>query len=100
MYTGAKFYSDFLDRMHQSCDNRPARQAAPMEGGEQVFINIEIERLRRHMTRPQMAKELSVSVETLCDWVNKKRAIPAEGLRALSRLFRGCSLDYLLKERG
>jgi len=82
------------------CKNEPIRQAVSTEGGERVFINIEIERVRRHMTRPQMAKELSVSVETLCDWVNRRRAIPAEGLRALSRLFKGCSLDYLLKEKG
>ena len=64
-----------------------------------MFINIEIERLRRYMTRPQMAKALCINVETLNDWINKKRAIPAEGLRALVRVFDGCSLDYLLKER-
>ena len=64
-----------------------------------MFINIEVERLRRYMSRADMAKALAVSVDTLNDWINKRRAIPAEGLRALSRLFEGCSLDYLLKER-
>jgi len=64
-----------------------------------MFINIEIERLRRYMSRAEMAKTLSVNAETLSDWINKKRPIPAEGLRAMTRMFEGCTLDYLLKER-
>jgi len=67
--------------------------------GEQMFINIEVERLRRYMSRADMAKALAINIETLNDWINKRRAIPAEGLRALLRLFEGCTLDYLLKER-
>ena len=63
-----------------------------------MFINIEVERLRRYMSRAEMARALSISVDTLNDWISKRRPIPAEGLRALSRLFEGCSLDYLLKE--
>ena len=64
-----------------------------------MFINIEVERLRRYMSRAEMAKALSVNSETLCEWINKKRPIPAEGLRSMARLFKGCSIDYLLKER-
>ncbi|MCL2404538.1 MAG: helix-turn-helix transcriptional regulator [Defluviitaleaceae bacterium] len=64
-----------------------------------MFINIEVERLRRYMSRADLARALCVNVDTLGDWIHKRRAIPAEGLRALSRLFEGCSLDYLLKER-
>ena len=64
-----------------------------------MFINIEAERIRRYMTRADMAKALSISKDTLNDWIHKRCAIPAEGLRALSRVFEGCSLDYLLKER-
>ena len=67
--------------------------------GERMFINIEVERLRRYMSRNDMANALSISAETLNDWIGQKRPIPAEGLRALCRLFKGCSLDYLLKER-
>ena len=63
-----------------------------------MFINIEVERLRRYMSRADMAKALAINVDTLNDWITKRRAIPAEGLRALVRLFEGCSLDYLLKE--
>jgi len=64
-----------------------------------MFINIDVERLRRYMSRAQLAKALAVSTATLDDWIRQKRPIPAEGLRALSRLFDGCSIDYLLKER-
>ena len=64
-----------------------------------MFINIEIERLRRYMSRADMAKALSIHPDTLNAWIHKKHPIPAEGLRAMSRLFKGCSLDYLLKER-
>ncbi|MCL2528592.1 MAG: helix-turn-helix transcriptional regulator [Defluviitaleaceae bacterium] len=63
-------------------------------------MNIEIERLRRYMSRDDMANALSISTDTLNDWIRKRRSIPAEGLRALSRLFEGCSIDYLLKEKG
>ena len=65
-----------------------------------MFINIEVERLRRYMSRADMADKLSISTDMLNDWIGQKRPIPAEGLRAISRLFEGCSLDYLLKERG
>ena len=64
-----------------------------------MFINIEAERIRRYMSRADMAKALSISVDTLSDWIHKRHPIPAEGLRAISRLFEGCTLDYLLKER-
>ena len=67
--------------------------------GEQMFINIEVERLRRYLSRADMANKLSISTDVLNDWIGKKCPIPAEGLRALSRLFEGCSLDYLLKDR-
>jgi plasmid maintenance system antidote protein VapI len=64
-----------------------------------MFMNIEVERLRRYMSKTQMAKALSIPTNELNDWINRRRAIPAEGLRALSRLFDGCSIDYLLKEK-
>jgi transcriptional regulator with XRE-family HTH domain len=64
-----------------------------------MFINIEVERLRHYMSRKSLATALSITINTLNDWVYRREAIPAEQLRALSRLF-GCSVDYLLKERG
>jgi len=64
-----------------------------------MFINIEVERIRRYMSKAEVASKLSIAPETLDDWIRQRSAIPAEGLRALSRLFEGCSIDYLLKER-
>ena len=63
-----------------------------------MFMNIEVERLRRNMRKEDLAARLSVPVGTLNAWINGRRGIPADKLRALSRLF-GCSVDYLLKER-
>jgi transcriptional regulator with XRE-family HTH domain len=62
-----------------------------------MFINIEVERLRHQLSRKDMATTLDISVAMLNDWICKRKPIPADKLRALSRLL-GCSLDYLLKE--
>jgi len=63
-----------------------------------MFFNIEVERLRRHMTKANMASHLAVSTEELDNWISRREAIPAEKLRGLARLFKGCSIDYLLCE--
>ncbi len=63
-----------------------------------MFINIEVERLRHYMSKRDMAATLNVPIKAINDWVCKREPIPADKLRALSRLF-DCSLDYLLKER-
>ncbi|MCL2840566.1 MAG: hypothetical protein FWE05_07300 [Defluviitaleaceae bacterium] len=64
-----------------------------------MFMNIEVERLRRYMSKAEMAGSLAVSVDMLNDWIFQRQAIPAAKLRALSQLFDGCSVDYLLRER-
>jgi len=64
-----------------------------------MFINIEVERIRRYMTKAEMAGHLAISVDILNDWIFRRQAIPANKLRALSQLFSGCSVDYLLQER-
>lgn len=63
-----------------------------------MFINIEIERLRLHLSKKDMALQLNVSPRLLNDWICKRQPIPAFQLRALSQLFGGLSLDYLLAE--
>ena len=65
-----------------------------------MFINIEIERVRRRISKAAMARHLAIDTNVLDDWIHRRRAIPAGKLRALSQLFDGCSVDYLLKERG
>jgi len=63
-----------------------------------MFINIEIERVRHHMSKSSLAQVLSVNIPTLTDWILRRRPIPADKLRTLSQTFGGCSVDYLLKE--
>jgi len=64
-----------------------------------MFMNLEVERLRRYMSKADMANRLSVSVDLLNDWIYRREAIPASKLRALSQLFDGCSVEYLLRTR-
>ncbi|MCL2388664.1 MAG: helix-turn-helix domain-containing protein [Defluviitaleaceae bacterium] len=62
-----------------------------------MFMNIEIERIRLHMSKATLARKLAITPAELDEWIARKRAIPAEKLRALSQVFNGCSVDYLLK---
>lgn len=62
-----------------------------------MFANIEIERVRRRLSKAEMARILAIDTGVLNDWIYRRRAIPAAKLRALSSLFNGCSVDYLLK---
>ena len=62
-----------------------------------MFMNMEIERLRRHMSKAEMASKLDTTQATLNDWIHRRNPIPADKLRAISRLFGGMSLDYLLQ---
>jgi len=65
-----------------------------------MFMNIEVERLRRYMSRGELAGKLTVTVDVLNDWIFQRQAIPASKLLTLSQLFDGCSVDYLLRSRG
>jgi transcriptional regulator with XRE-family HTH domain len=62
-----------------------------------MYLNLEAERIRRQMSRATLARKLSVDTATLDDWIHRRRAIPANKLRALSQIFQGCTVDYLLK---
>ena len=62
-----------------------------------MFMNIEIERLRRRIRKEELAATLNVPVEMLNAWIREREGIPASKLCALSRLL-DCTADYLLKE--
>jgi len=62
-----------------------------------MFMNMEIERLRRHMSKTEMANRLEITQATLNDWIHRRSPIPADKLRAISQLFGGISVDYLLQ---
>lgn len=63
-----------------------------------MFLNIEIERLRHRMSKADMANKLDISPDILNAWIAGRTAIPAVKMRALSQLFGGISLDYLLSK--
>jgi DNA-binding transcriptional regulator YiaG len=99
-HTKTKIENNFyylLDPKYFVCNNRTITRTTCRKKGEHMFINIEIERVRRHMTKAEMSRRLGIDTFVLNDWIRKKRAIPASKLRALSLLFDGCSVDYLLK---
>jgi len=62
-----------------------------------MFMNIEAERIRRRMSKAELATHLSVPTHLINDWICGRRAIPADKLRKMSQIFDGLSLDYLLK---
>lgn len=64
-----------------------------------MFINIEVERIRSNKSRKDLARELGVAQSVLSNWIFKRQPIPAAQLRAMSQLFGGLSVDYLLMER-
>lgn len=48
------------------------------------------------MSKADMANRLDVTPDILNAWISRSAAIPAAKMRALSQLFGGISLDYLL----
>lgn len=60
------------------------------------YPNIEAERVRNGMTLNEMAANLNVTRKTLYNWYIRGR-IPQSKLVAMSDLFGGCPIDYLLE---
>ena len=88
-----------LDRINLMKYNTKQNICTCKEEKEHMFMNIEVERLRRYMSRGELANKLAVPVDVLTDWIYRRQAIPASKLCALSQLFEGCSVDYLLRAR-
>jgi len=60
-----------------------------------MYINIELERQRRFISKKKLADILDITPEIYNAWILRLRPIPAKKLIELSRLF-GLSVDYLL----
>ena len=65
------------------------------EGGK-MLTQIEAERIRHHLTREELIKQIGVSMKTYSDWVNERHDIPGKKLIRLSQIF-GCPADILLQ---
>lgn len=58
------------------------------------YPNIDVERVRKNMTRAELAAQLGVGRRTLYNWIESGN-IPEAQLTNMSLLF-GCSVDYLV----
>lgn len=60
-----------------------------------VLPIIEAERIKRQMSRDELAKALGVSRRTISNWQNGSTELPLSKLLSLAQMW-GCSTDYLL----
>lgn len=60
-----------------------------------MLRNIEAERVRKGMTKDQIAQALGVSRKTYWNWINERQSIPSSHLIRMAQFF-AVSVDYLL----
>lgn len=61
-----------------------------------MLRNIEAERVRKGLTKEEVARRLGTSTKTYYNWVNEDTDIPGSALIKMRTLF-GVSTDYLLE---
>lgn len=57
--------------------------------------NIETERIKKGISKKQLASDIGVSIKTYYNWINETSPIPSTALIKIANLF-GTSVDYLL----
>lgn len=60
-----------------------------------IYVNIESERLRRGMSKYELAKEVGITSRSYYNYIHGNVPIPSSVLLAFSKIF-NCSIDYLL----
>ena len=60
-----------------------------------MLVNIEAERVRKQMTKEELAKEIGVTTKTYYNWINESVDIPSSKLHSMANLF-NVSMEYLL----
>ncbi len=60
-----------------------------------MLTSIEAERVRKGLTKEELAKKLGISVKTYYNWVNEETDVPSSALLKMSKMF-GTDVDYLL----
>ena len=60
-----------------------------------MLTSIEAERVRKGLTKAELAKKLGISVKTYYNWVNEETDVPSSALLRMSKMF-GTDIDYLL----
>ncbi len=61
-----------------------------------MLVNIEAERVRKQLTREELAKKLNISVKTYYNWINEETDMPISVLIKMSEIF-GTTMDYLVE---
>lgn len=61
----------------------------------EMLTSIEAERVRKGLTKEELAKKLGISVKTYYNWVNEETDVPSSALLRMSKMF-GTDIDYLL----
>ena len=64
-----------------------------------MYPNIEAERVRKGMSKEELAEKLDISLKTYYNWLNGLTAIPSTALKKMSTIF-GVEIGYLLIEKG
>ena len=64
-------------------------------GENMYYMNIEVERIRKGITKTELANKLGITPKTYQNW-QKSGNIPSSKLISLSSIF-DCSVDFLLK---
>lgn len=59
------------------------------------YCIIEAERIKRQMSRDDLAKALGVSRRTISNWQNGSTELPLSKLLSMAQMW-NCSIDYLL----
>ncbi len=60
-----------------------------------MLTSIEAERVRKGLTKEELAKKLGISVKTYYNWINEETDVPSSALLRMSKMF-GTDVDYLL----
>ena len=60
-----------------------------------MLTSIEAQRVRKGLTKEELAKKLGISVKTYYNWVNEETDVPSSALLRMSKMF-GTDIDYLL----
>lgn len=63
-----------------------------------MYPNIEAERVRKGMSKEELAGKLDISLKTYYNWLNGLTAIPSTALKKMSVIFE-VDIGYLLQEK-
>lgn len=61
-----------------------------------MLRNIEAERVRKGLTKEELASKLGISIKTYYNWLNEETDAPCTALVRMARMF-GTDVDYLLE---